>query len=337
MSRGSETKWPHIFTVERGDASLRPGLQLNLPHTLHTVADERCIAAPFFARYAWGVLAYNVAVVLWGAFVRASGSGAGCGNHWPLCNGQAIPEASSVKTLIEFTHRMMTGLDTPLIVLLVVWAFRAFPKGHAVRLGAVLSTVFLVTEALIGAALVKLEHVAANASPYRGWSLSTHLINTLTLLACLTLTAWWGMGNPRLRLRGRLAWMAGATLAGVMLLGVSGAIAALGDTLFPVRSLAQGFSEDFKGSANLFVRLRVFHPFLAGSVAAWIVFFATFYSGSRTRLVIALLCAQMVAGVVNLLLVAPVWMQLLHLLLADAFWIGLVLFCAELLADRQTT
>ena len=76
---------------------------------------------------------------------------------------------------------------------------------------------------------------------------------------------------------------------------------------------------------------------LAGSVAAWIVFFATFYSGSRTRLVIALLCAQMVAGVVNLLLVAPVWMQLLHLLLADAFWIGLVLFCAELLADRQTT
>jgi heme A synthase len=306
-----------------------------LPSTLHDVAGERRLEAPSFARYAWGVLAYNVAVVLWGAFVRASGSGAGCGNHWPLCNGQAIPPSPTLNTLIEFTHRATSGIDLVLVALLVVWAFRAFPKHHPARLGATLSAIFLITEALIGAALVLLEHVAANASANRAWSLSTHLVNTLTLLACLTLTAWWAMGNPRLDVRGKAAWMAAASLAGVMLLGVSGAIAALGDTLFPARSLAQGFAQDFDASANIFLRLRVFHPFIAAAVGAWLIFFATSNPGPRAYLVLALLGAQLAAGVANLLLMAPVWMQLLHLLLADAFWIALVLFCADLLKDSE--
>src|SRR5579884_3755574 len=154
-------------------------------------------AKPYFARFAWCVLAYNIAVVLWGAYVRATGSGAGCGNHWPLCNGTVTPHSPTVATLIEFTHRASSGVDLALVALLVWWAFRTFPKGHAARLGAVLSAVFLMTEELIGAALVLLEHVAKNQSSSRAWSLSTHLINTLTLLACLTLTAWWATGKPR--------------------------------------------------------------------------------------------------------------------------------------------
>lgn len=149
---------------------------------------------PAFARFAWGVVAYNLAVVLWGAYVRATGSGAGCGNHWPLCNGQVTPLSANTHTLIEYTHRAMTGLDTPLVAWLLIWAFRAFPRRHPVRLAAMLSGMFLVTEALLGALLVKLQHVAKNADAY---TLSTHLVNTLTLLACLTLTAWWGMGKPR--------------------------------------------------------------------------------------------------------------------------------------------
>src|SRR5207249_9342398 len=123
---------------------------------------------------------------------------------------------------IEYTHRAMTGLDSALVASLWIWAWRAFPRRHPVRLGATLSAVFLVTEALIGAALVKLEHVAKNGSVYRGYSLSTHLVNTLSLLACLALTAWWAMGKPAIRPRGRAAWMAAASLAVVMLLGVSG-------------------------------------------------------------------------------------------------------------------
>jgi len=55
-----------------------------------------------FAKAAWGVLAYSILVILWGAYVRISFSGDGCGDHWPLCHGEVIPTAPSVKTLIEF-------------------------------------------------------------------------------------------------------------------------------------------------------------------------------------------------------------------------------------------
>ena len=175
-----------------------------------------------FARYAWGVLAFNVAVVLWGAYVRATGSGAGCGNHWPLCNGEVTPHAPAVATIIEFTHRATSAIDLALVVVLLAWAFRAFPRRHPVRLGATLSMLFLLTEALIGAALVLLGHVEKNASVTRAYSLSTHLINTLTLLACLTLTAWWASGRPALYARGRPVWLALVSLGVVGILGLRG-------------------------------------------------------------------------------------------------------------------
>jgi len=288
-----------------------------------------------FARYAWGVLAYNVAVVLWGAYVRASGSGAGCGNHWPLCNGEVTPHSPTVATLIEFTHRATSGIDLALVAPLGVWAFRAFPRRHPARMGATLSAVFLMTEALIGAALVLLEHVAKNASAARAYSLSTHLINTLTLLAFLTLTAWWAAGKPAVPPRGRAAWMAAVSLAVVALLGVSGAIAALGDTLFPAASLAAGLAQDWDPTANIFLRLRGLHPLIAAASGAWLLFYAVSSAsrrpGVRARAwtVAACLCAQLLAGVANLLLLAPVWMQMVHLLLADLLWISLVLLCAS--------
>jgi heme A synthase len=289
---------------------------------------------PRFAIFAWAALAYNLAVVLWGAYVRATGSGAGCGNHWPLCDGPVAPHTPAGATLIEFTHRVTSGLDLILVAGLVAWAVRAFPKRHPARLGAALSAVFLVTEALLGASLVLLNHVARNASSSRAWSLSAHLINTLTLLACLALTAWWAGGRAAVRLRGPAAWMAAATLAVFAVLGVSGAIAALGDTLFPVTSLAAGFARDFDPAANLFVRLRVWHPLLAAGAGLWVLYYALspLSSGIERRLshaVLALTCAQLAAGAANLLLLAPVGMQLVHLLLADLLWIALVLFSAE--------
>jgi heme A synthase len=276
-------------------------------------------------RYAWAVLAYNVAVSLWGAFVRASGSGDGCGNHWPLCNGEVMPHSPVLKTIIELTHRSTSGIDLAMVALLFVWAFRAFPKGHAARLGAVLSAAFLMTEALLGASLVLLKHVAGNTSPYRVYSLSSHLLNTLTLLACLTLTAWWASGHPRFRLHGSAA----GTLGGVMLLGVSGAIAALGDTLFPARSLAEGIAQDFAAGASIFVQLRWLHPLIAMAVTGWVLWYAVSVGVRRSRWVMGLMAAQVFAGAVNLLLMAPVWMQMVHLLLAYAFWIALVLLCAK--------
>jgi heme A synthase len=290
-----------------------------------------------FPRFAWFVLAWNIAVVLWGALVRVTGSGAGCGNHWPLCNGQFTPNPTAA-TMIEYTHRAMTGLDSVLVLALLVWAFRAFPRRHPVRLGATLSAIFLVTEALIGAALVKLEHVAKNTSAARGYSLSTHLVNTLALLACLALTGWWATGKPAIRLRGRAAWMAAVSLAVVLVLGVSGAIAALGDTLFPARSLAAGLAQDFDPAASIFVRLRLLHPMIAAGAAVWLLFYGMQSAALRptlrraVRIMLACLGAQVLAGVANLLLLAPAWMQLIHLLLADLLWISLVLLSAETLA-----
>lgn len=291
-----------------------------------------------FARFAWLTLAWNLAVVLWGAYVRATGAGAGCGNHWPLCNGEVLPQAPGAKTLIEFTHRAMTGIDAFVVLALIVWAFRAFPKGHPVRLGATLSAIFLVTEALIGAALVKLEHVAQNPSSARGWSLSTHLVNTLTLIACLTLTAWWSGGKPAVHVRGRDGVLATFTLAFVVLLGISGAIAALGDTLFPASSFAEGWAHDFDASANIFVRLRIWHPIIAAAAALWILYYAISCAARRPDVrrfavfVLAALMMQLMAGTANLLLAAPIGLQLVHLLLADTLWICLVVLAAAILS-----
>jgi heme A synthase len=284
-----------------------------------------------FARYAWSVLVYNIGVVLWGAYVRATGAGAGCGNHWPLCNGTVIPVSPALNTIIEFTHRATSGISLALVAVLVVWAFRAFPTGHPARLGAVLSTIFLLTEALLGAALVLLEHVAKNPSANRAWSHSSHLVNTLILLACLTLTAWWAMGNPRFALPGRAL----VALGGVLLVGISGAIAALGDTLFPARTLAEGFAQDFDSASNLFVRLRFLHPLIAVAVGACVLWFCLSTMRqpalrARAAAVLGLLGAQLLAGAANLLLMAPIWIQMIHLVLADLFWIALVLLCANL-------
>jgi len=286
-----------------------------------------------FGRFAWFVVAYNLAVVIWGALVRATGSGAGCGNHWPLCNGDLTPNGN-LHTVIEYTHRAMTGVDTPLILLLVIWAWRAFPRGHAVRGAAMLSGVFLVSEALLGALLVKLQHVAKNADAY---TLSTHLINTLTLLACLTLTAWWGTGKPRARLSRRSAALAAVSLGAVMVLSVTGAIAALGDTLFPAKSLAAGLAQDFDSTSSMLLRLRALHPLIAGAVGTWLTIYAVGKvetAKGYAVVVIGLVWVQLMVGLTNLLLRAPVWMQLIHLLIADLLWISLVVLCAK--GDEKT-
>jgi heme A synthase len=295
-----------------------------------------------FARYAWLVLIYNIGVVLWGAYVRATGSGAGCGNHWPLCGGVVIPRSPAIATMIEFSHRVTSGLTILLVIGLVVWAFRAYPKGHVVRLGAALSLLFTVSEALVGAGLVLLQLVAQNASAGRAFSVALHLTNTFLLLGSLTLTAYWASGGPRLRLRGheRLDWWLGIGLLGVLILGVTGAITALGDTLFPAGSLAEGMQKDFSPTANFLIRLRVIHPLIAITVGVYVVLIARLLVGPENspltkRIATALtglVLAQVLAGGINVMLMAPVWMQLVHLLLADLLWITLVLFAATLLA-----
>jgi cytochrome c oxidase assembly protein subunit 15 len=299
-----------------------------------------------FARFAWSVLAYNVAVIAWGGLVRATGSGAGCGMHWPTCNGQVVPRSAGVETAIEFTHRATSGLALALVVVLLAWAWRALPRGHAARTGAVLSTVFIVMEALLGAALVLFGWVAKDTSVGRGWAMPLHLVNTFLLLASLALTAAWARQErvvPFAMPRRTLLVAFGAAAGALLLAGATGAVAALGDTLFPATTFGEGLRQDFQGSAHVLIRLRVLHPFAALLSAVLVVVTAWLATpDGRDRQVtraagalVGLVALQLVAGVVNLLLLAPVWLQLVHLVLADLVWIALVVTAAWTVAPRE--
>jgi heme A synthase len=267
-------------------------------------------------------------VILWGAYVRASGSGAGCGSHWPLCNGEVLPVAPRIETIIEFTHRVMSGVALVGVVALWLWSRAAFARGHRARKLALASFVFLITEALLGAGLVLFNYVDKDQSVGRAFYLSLHLVNTLLLLGALVLTAWFsGRGGRRPSL------LVAAALPLAILVSVAGAIAALGDTLFPATSLAQGFHQDFSAAANFLLRLRILHPALAILAACYFVTVSVIVLRSKpSKLAIGVLIltlAQLGAGALNLLLLAPVWMQITHLLLADSLWIALVLLAVE--------
>src|ERR1700739_4838914 len=142
-------------------------------------------------RFAWAALYWNVAVVLWGAYVRATGSGAGCGNRWPLCNGDVVGASARGQIIVEFTHRITSVISLLVVTGLVVWCWRVTKKGDWARYSAVLAAVFLANEALLGAALVLLKHVANDQSAGRILFLCLHFGNTLLLLATLSLTAAW--------------------------------------------------------------------------------------------------------------------------------------------------
>ncbi|HEY8514028.1 MAG TPA: COX15/CtaA family protein [Candidatus Binatia bacterium] len=292
------------------------------------------------AAYAALVLGWNVAVILWGAFVRATGSGAGCGAHWPLCNGEVVPRAPEIETLIELTHRLTSGVALLLVIGLLVWTLRARPRGDRTRTWAITSMVFIIAEALLGAGLVLFELVAYDASAMRAFAMVAHLLNTFALLAALTLTARWAATPPESASapRAHSTWpvLPIAAMAAVVAISATGAIAALGDTLFPARSLVDGIRQDFSPTAHFLLRLRVLHPILGVGLGAFVAVTAAVVAlrsaerrASRIAwAAVATVVLQVACGFVNLLLLAPVWLQLVHLLLADALWIELVLLAS---------
>lgn len=297
-----------------------------------------------FARFTWIVLIYTVAVILWGAYVRATGSGAGCGAHWPSCNGQVIPRPERMETLIEFFHRLTSAASGLLVLVMFVWALRLYPAKHVVRFGAWLSLFFIITEGAVGASLVLFEWVADNASAARAVATAVHFTNTLFLLTVLTLTVWWAHGGQKLywRHQERRAWLLGTGLMGLIVLGISGAITALGDTLFPAASLRAGIQQDFASNSHFLVQLRVWHPVFAVAIGVylWVVShnLAVGEAGSVKRYangVKMLVALQLAAGVVNVLLLAPIWMQIIHLLLADLLLIQFVFLAATVLAQPE--
>ncbi len=305
---------------------------------------------PYIARFAWATLSCNVAVVLWGAYVRATGSGAGCGNKWPVCGGEVLGASAKAQTIIEFTHRATSGIALVMVGALVIWCWRVTTKRDWARYSAVLAAAFLANEALLGAALVLLGHVAQDKSLGRILFLCLHFGNTLLLLAMLALTAWWLRSvNSSLRLvrKPHEVIAVGAGLFATMVIGISGAVAALGDTLFPAVSLRSSLAQDFSSAAPVLLRLRIVHPvvaLIATGYVLWVIFAIARRqprSGSGISIALVFLfLAQIGIGIINVLLLAPVWLQILHLCVGDLLWIMLVVVSADLLlepADAMVT
>lgn len=301
-----------------------------------------------FAKFAWFTLAYNILVILWGVFLRASKSGDGCGQHWLTCHGEVIPSAPELKTIIEFSHRLTTGPAFIFVLILLIWAFRRFEKGHPIRLTAALSFVFIITEVLVGAGLVLTGNTAEALTAARPFWAVGHLINTFALLAFLTLTAWHADG-PRKRFANRSPKAVALIVVGaiaILLVGTSGSVAALGSMLFPSESLVEGISKDFSAASNILIRLRLSHPILSILTSVYLLFVAGWLKAQSapdakvarwSNILSIVVMVQVAFGAATLLTLAPIIMQVGHLLLADILWISSVLLAANFLSKPDVS
>ena len=294
------------------------------------------------ARLAWLSVAYNIAVILWGAYVRASGSGAGCGSRWPLCNGEFLPSTTQFQTLIEFTHRVTSAVSLVLVSFLLVWCWKQTSKGDWARYSSVGGLLLLLNEALLGALLVLSDHVGLDRSAAHALFLCLHFANTLLLLGALALTArWLSIGDPRFvpvaKLQKRIA--IGLGLVSVMVIGMTGSLASLGDTIFPIGSLRYALMQDFSSSSHALLRLRLLHPVAAVMGCSYVLWLLWTFWGKQdhsewTRVLAVTLMAQIALGAMNVILLAPAWLQMMHLLIAEMFWMLLVLASADVLFPK---
>jgi len=280
-------------------------------------------------RFAWFVLLFNVGVILLGALVRATESGAGCGRSWPTCHGELLPQLSGA-TAIEFAHRSASGVALALVAALFLLVRRGVAKGEPARVGVTIALIAIVGEALIGAMIVLSEWVADDDSVARAIAVPLHLVNTLLLLAALTLTIFWLSGGGRLDRKANPEGWRWIVVGGVaiVLIAATGAITALADTLFP----KDGIGIDLEAGAHFLTRLRVIHPILAvtAAVISWWKLGGTARSGPA-RSILVLVGLMTITGILNVALGVPTWMQIVHLGLADALWISYVFLAARTL------
>ena len=297
------------------------------------------------AHFAWATLCWNVTVILWGAYVRATGSGAGCGNRWPLCDGDVVGASAKAQTVVEFTHRMTSVVSLLMVTGLVVWCWRVTCKGDWARYSALLAAAFLANEALLGAALVLLKHVSNDQSVDRMLFLCLHLGNTLLLLAALSLTAAWlssDSGSFRFALKWGQLGAIGIGLLAMIATGITGAVVALADTLFPATTLRSSLAQDLNPGTSALLHFRLLHPAVAVVATCYVLWVIVRIATGPKRFplraiaLVAAIFVQVGIGLMNVLLLVPVWVQIVHLFAADVLWILLVLTSADLVLERAT-
>ncbi len=314
-----------------------------------------------FSVYCWFYLFLNLLVILGGALVRATNSGAGCGEYWPLCQGSVLPELKTLDTIIEFTHRVSSGVVGVGALLLVLGAFVLYPKKHIVRRASLTVLFFVFLEALLGAALVLFGLVENNTSLARIVMMSLHLINTFLLVASITLTAGFvsnlfnkfALCNIQLikTVHKKQFLMSSLCLLLLLLTGVTGALTALSDTVFKPTEFAHNLYQDFFAPSHILNMLKMFHPVIAlvtSGIIAFFVFtntrfvnfasadnanvnFNAHFKDSKTIVISAafilfIISTQIAVGLFNMLFFTPIVLQLVHLFLADILWILCLLY-----------
>jgi heme A synthase len=303
------------------------------------------------AKYAWFALGYNLLVILWGVFLRASKSGDGCGQHWLTCGGEVVPSAPELKTVIEFSHRITSALAGIVVIVLVGWAFWVWRRHRTPAASRTLkmaagSLVLVILEGLLGAGLVLTGNTAESLTPERPFWMAAHLMNTLVLLTFLTLTGWFAGGGGQLRYpEGRkVTAIFGLAILCFVFIGMTGSVAALSSMIFPSETLSQGILKDFSPTSHLLLKLRPLHPIVSIVSGVFLIFAAGWLKARSansaavarwSNIVTMLVLVQVAFGAATLLMLAPIVMQLGHLLLADLIWISLTVLAANYLTVEQ--
>ena len=281
------------------------------------------LSASFFKNYSLFTLIFTLLTIFWGAWVRLSFSGDGCGNSWPLCENKVFPE--NIKALTEWMHRLSSGLSLIFILLLLVMAFKIYPKNHGVRSFSTASFILILIEALIGAGLVLSGLVGLNTETLRVLVLAVHSVNSLLLAGALTLcykmSCWEKRGEKiteNLKLKSPMIFF----VLLFPLLALTGNIASLAGQLFPSESLSSAWALDLLPSAHISLKIRPFHPLLAVSFLLGLVFFA--FSKKHLLAPTLAVLGVVVFGFATLIFLSPLWMKITHLVLAYCLWIFLV-------------
>lgn len=284
-----------------------------------------------FKKLAFGLLLYTLLVILWGAWVRISHSGDGCGDTWPLCHGQLIPEAQRGKTWVEYGHRLMSGIYGLVVIYFWLASRKLFAKGSLAAKATLATLLFTISEALLGAKLVLFQLVTTNDTPYRAFVMALHQTNSFLLtgavalsLAAATLTVEVKVSPPVRRYQW-LPWL-------IVVIGITGAWASLSNSLFPTDNLMEAFRADFSSDSHFLIRLRGLHPFLAllggGGLALFFWIKTQTSENTLTRKRSLQMCLTLITalvfGILTLVLHAPVWMKIVHLTLAHTVWVLLL-------------
>lgn len=292
---------------------------------------------------AWVALIATALLNLQGAIVRMTGSGAGCGEHWPTCHGEVVPLAPSMETMLEFGHRLLSLVVLGFGLWLLTRAYRARRLRPGLWYATLGALAFFVLQSLVGAYTVLAGLTGDNDSMLRGVILPIHLINSFSMLGALTLAILYARertpGALAIARYPAVAIVVGLGLLGMYLLTFTGGIAALGNTIFPSESLREGIAADFDPASHPLIRLRALHPLLGATVGIYLfVSLGLVYWLRRTAEVqragqrlLAVYMLQLIVGAANLLLLAPMLLQVAHLTVAMLTFVLFVALAANAL------